>query len=91
MNCTEMVMQFNFIPLSHRLTLFVTAYICKLIICQREALLERESSRFPANAVLVMRGWRLYPRALRMILGSGGSGNKKIHSDYLWVGHGWIR
>ncbi len=40
---------------------------------------------------LVMRGWRLYPRALRMIRGSGGLGNKKVHSDYLRVGRGWIR
>ncbi len=31
---------------------------------------------------LVMRGWRVYPRALRMI---HGSGNKKLHSDYLRV------
>ncbi len=37
---------------------------------------------------VVMRGWQLYPRALRMIRGSG---NKIVHSDYLQVGRGWIR
>ncbi len=26
-----------------------------------------------------------------MIRGSGGSGNKEMHSDYLQVGHRWIR
>ncbi len=40
---------------------------------------------------VVMRGWRLYPRALRMIHGSGELGNKKVFSDYLQVGRGWIR
>ncbi len=40
---------------------------------------------------LVMRGWRLYPRALGMICGSVGSGNKKMHSDYVRVGRRWIR
>ncbi len=40
--------------------------------------------------VVVMRGWHLYPRALRMIRGSGGLGNKTMHSDYLQVGCGWI-
>uniref|UniRef100_A0A673L485 Ig-like domain-containing protein n=1 Tax=Sinocyclocheilus rhinocerous TaxID=307959 RepID=A0A673L485_9TELE len=30
------------------------------------------------ECTVVMRGWRLYPRALRIIRGSGGSGNKKI-------------
>ncbi len=35
------------------------------------------------HTTLVMRGWRLYPRALRMI---HGSGNKKVHSHYLRVG-----
>ncbi len=35
--------------------------------------------------VLGMRGWRLYPRALHMIRGLGGSGNKKMHSDYVRV------
>ncbi len=34
-----------------------------------------------AHYGLVMRGWRLYPRALRMIRGSGN----KVHSDYLRV------
>ncbi len=38
-----------------------------------------------AVCVLVMCGWRFYLWALRMIRGSGGSGNKKIHSDYLRV------
>ncbi len=32
--------------------------------------------------VYILRGWRLYPRALQMIRGSG---NKKVHSDYLRV------
>ncbi len=39
-------------------------------------------------AVVVMRGWRLYLRALWIIRGSG---NKKMHSDYLRVGRRWIR
>ncbi len=43
------------------------------------------------TCALVMRGWRLYPRVLRMIRGSGGSGYKKIHYDYLRVGRGWTR
>ncbi len=41
--------------------------------------------------VLVMRRWRFYPWTLRMIHGSGGSGNKKMHSEYLRLGRGWIR
>ncbi len=52
MNCTETVIQLNvFIPQFHRLTLIVAAYLCRLILCQQEVLLERESSRFPGNAV----------------------------------------
>ncbi len=46
----------------------------------------------PSDAVdicaVVMRGWRLYPRALWIIRGSG---NKKMHSDYLQVGRWMIR
>ncbi len=41
--------------------------------------------------ILTVWWWQLYPRALRMIRGSGGSGNTKMHSDYLQVGRGWIR
>ncbi len=41
-----------------------------------------------ALCAVVMRGWRLYPRALWIICGSG---NKKMHSDYLRVGRRWIR
>ncbi len=41
-----------------------------------------------ALCAVVMRGWRLYPRALWIIRGSG---NKKMHSDYLQVGRRWIR
>ncbi len=37
---------------------------------------------------IVMRGWRLCPRALRMICGLGGLSNKKIYSDYLQVSRG---
>ncbi len=37
---------------------------------------------------LVMRGWRLYARPLRMIRRSVGRLIKKMHSDYLRVGHG---
>ncbi len=40
--------------------------------------------------ILVMRGWRLYPRVLRMIRGAGGSGNKKVHSDS-FAGGSWPR
>ncbi len=43
------------------------------------------------DKLLVMRGWRLDPWALRIIRGSGGSVNKKLHSDYLRVGRGCIR
>ncbi len=41
-----------------------------------------------ALCAVVMRGWRLYPRALWIIRWSG---NKKMHSDYLRVGRRWIR
>ncbi len=41
-----------------------------------------------ALCAVVMRGWRLYPRALWIIRGSG---NKRMHSDYLRVGRRWIR
>uniref|UniRef100_A0A672S065 SCAN box domain-containing protein n=1 Tax=Sinocyclocheilus grahami TaxID=75366 RepID=A0A672S065_SINGR len=34
-------------------------------------------TEFIRTCTVVMRGWRLYPRALRIIRGSGGSGNKK--------------
>ncbi len=40
---------------------------------------------WPKTTGLVMRGWRLYPRVLRMIREWGGSGKKKVHSDYLRV------
>ncbi len=41
-----------------------------------------------ALCAAVMRGWQLYPRALWIIRGSG---NKKMHSDYLQVGRWMIR
>ncbi len=53
--------------------------------------LVRHHQPFRKYCALVMRGWRLYSRALRMIQGSGGSDNKKLHSDYLRMGRGWIR
>ncbi len=41
-----------------------------------------------ALCAVVMRGWRLYLRVLWIIRGSG---NKKMHSDYLQVGCWMIR
>ncbi len=37
------------------------------------------------GCTIVKRGWKLYPRALWIIHGSGGSGHTKIHCDELRV------